>query len=40
MDYPGDEDFLEPDDYDLYERQYADEFEMIDEDFESNKKKG
>ena len=38
MDYPADEDFLEPDDYELYESQYADEFEMMNDNFESKKK--
>ena len=38
MDYPGEEDFLEPDDYDLYEKQFEDEFEMVERNFEDKNK--
>ena len=38
MDYPGEEDFLEPDDYDLYEKQFEDEFEMMESNFEDKNK--
>ena len=31
MDYPDPDDFLEPDDYDLYESRFQDEFDMMDE---------
>ena len=38
MDYPTEEDFLEPDDYDLYEKQFEDEFEMMENIFEDKNK--
>jgi len=38
MDYPDPDDFLEPDDYDVYESRFQDEFDMMDEMTEETKK--
>ena len=42
MDYPDPEDFLDQDDYDLYESRFQDEMDMMDEMMDGNhdKKKG